>query len=85
MRMRKTRVPDHLLTDEQKAYHKQLRQVQKEVIAIKAIADNPKFGTTPAKDMLRVALFKYNELLKNPPRRGTEELAQQPTAVEGQE
>lgn len=82
MKMVKVKVPDYLLTDSQKAYHKELRKVKKEVLAIKAFADNPQFGTTQVKDMLRVALFKYSELLKNPPKRATEELAQQPTAGE---
>lgn len=81
MKMTKARVPDRLLTDEQKAYQKELIRVKREVLTMHTIAKNPALSTLDAKNMLRQALFQYNELIKNPPKRTMKELAQQPMAA----
>lgn len=84
MKVSKERVPARLITKEQRAYQKALRETKRRIAAMQAIAKNPTLSGLGTKYVLRQALFHYNELLKNPPRRRIEDLGQQPTFGEEQ-
>lgn len=84
MKMVKEKVPGRLLTEEQKVYQRGLREARKRVVMMHSLMQNSALGRMGGRDMLRQAVLNLKGMIDRPPRRGIEELAQQPSSGEGE-